>query len=367
MERAKPVAAVYARVARNESDDEQVSINRQQQECAAAATRLGIDVVAGFVDTDDSGTSLLRPGLGKLFGWLDWEANEGRVTDYVAVASTERLAQRSEDLTEVLRQLGKRGIRLLIAENDSTVETSAANTTNKELTIRDVQEETPATAEQPEHDQLDESEIDLTGVVEQTESLMDVIGDALIEAGDDGEVPEWGARAMARLLANLLGESGSALHHFAVTGQGTFEQIGQDLDVLWEDPDRTEVTSEVINRLATYLITVERKAHQERAGNFSETTRALIAEHGPAFEAFLQLPDVTENNALHGFHEVYYRSFDSLEAVAQDVAESHEVYQLLEEASLSHVASPDQRLLLKLARQRWDIVPHNKRLYLFEK
>ena len=367
MERAKPVAAVYARVARNESDDEQLSINRQQQECAAAATRLGIDVVAGFVDTDDSGTSLLRPGLGKLFGWLDWEANEGRFTDYVAVASTERLAQRSEDLTEVLRQLGMRGIRLLIAENGSTVETSAANTTNKELTIRDVQDRTPATAEQPEHDQLDESEIDLTGVVEQTESLMDVIGDALIEAGDDGEVPEWGARAMARLLANLLGESGSALHHFAVTGQGTFEQIGRDLDILWEDRDRDDVTSELINRLATYLITLERKAHQERAGNFSETTRALIAEHGPAFEAFLQLPDVTEDNALHGFHEAYYRSFDSLEAVAQDVAESHEVYQLLEDASLSHVASPDQRLLLKLARQRWDIVPHNKRLYLFEK
>lgn len=122
MERRKArVTAVYARVARDEADDSDLTINRQQQDCAAAATRLGIEVVAGFVDTDNSGTSLLRPGLGKLFGWLDWEADSGRVTDYVAVASAERLAHRSEDLTEILRQLGLRGIRLLLAESDTTV------------------------------------------------------------------------------------------------------------------------------------------------------------------------------------------------------------------------------------------------------
>ena len=221
--------------------------------------------------------------------------------------------------------------------------------------------------DQPEHDKLDASEIDLTGTVEQTESLMDVIGDALTEAGDDGEVPEWGARAMARYLANLLGEPGTALHHFAVTGRGTFEQIGQDLDVLWEDPDRTDVTSELVNRLATFLIAEERRLHQKRAESFSEATRALIAEHGPAYEAFLQLPDITEENAPLGFHEVYYGAFATLDAVAEHVAESHEVYQLLEDASLSHLASPDRRLLLKLARQRWDIVPFKKHLYLFEK
>ena len=221
--------------------------------------------------------------------------------------------------------------------------------------------------EQPEHDKLDASEIDLTGTVEQTDSRMDVIGDAITEAGDDGEVPEWGARAMARYLANLLAEPGSALHHFAVTGRGTFEPIGKDLDVLWEDPDRNEVTSEVINRLATYLIAEDRKAHQRRAANFTEETRAQIAQHGPAYEAFLQLPDVTESNAPLAFHEAYYGSFSTLDAIANHVAESHEVYQLLEDASLSHLASPDRRLLLKLARQRWDIVPFKKHLYLFEK
>lgn len=121
MERRSPVTAVYARVARHEAHSVELSIDRQQQDCAAAATRLGIDVVAGFVDTENSGTSLLRPGLGKLFGWLDSEMDSGQVTDYVAVATAERLAHRSEGLTEILRQLGLRGIRLLIAENDTTV------------------------------------------------------------------------------------------------------------------------------------------------------------------------------------------------------------------------------------------------------
>lgn len=221
--------------------------------------------------------------------------------------------------------------------------------------------------DQPEHEKLYAGEIDLTGSIEQTQDLLDVIGDAITEAGKDGEVPEWGARVIARYLADLLDEPGSALHHFAVTGRTILDRLGDELRVLWDDPERVDLTSDLINRLGTFLIAARRQRAEQRLLTISDELRAAVAEHGPAFEAFLQLPDVTEANALAGFHESYYASFPTLDAIADHVAQSHEVYELLEDASLSHLASPDPRLLLKLARQRWDIVPHNLRFYLFEK
>ena len=77
--------------------------------------------------------------------------------------------------------------------------------TSCEVTMGEIERRPgPEPPEKPDREQIGDEEIDLTGVVDQTDSLKDVIGDAIIEAGSDGEVPEWGARAMARLLANLL-------------------------------------------------------------------------------------------------------------------------------------------------------------------
>jgi hypothetical protein len=73
----------------------------------------------------------------------------------------------------------------------------------------------------PEAEQLYRGEIDLTGVVRQDDALADVIGDAIGEAeAGDGGLPEWGARTLARALANERDDPISgALHHFAVTGR----------------------------------------------------------------------------------------------------------------------------------------------------
>lgn len=72
----------------------------------------------------------------------------------------------------------------------------------------------------PEAERLYPGEIDLTGAIPQEEALLSMIGDAMTEAESSGEIPEWGARGLARALANRLADPTSgALHHFAVTGR----------------------------------------------------------------------------------------------------------------------------------------------------
>lgn len=107
----------------------------------------------------------------------------------------------------------------------------------------------------PEPERLWPGEIDLTGVVEQEDALSDVIYDAIGEVeGTDDEVPEWGARTLARALANQLEDPQSgALHHFAVTGRADKEAIGLELAGIYEGTEDEEI-KEWVNRLGTYII-----------------------------------------------------------------------------------------------------------------
>lgn len=224
----------------------------------------------------------------------------------------------------------------------------------------------PRNPDQPAHDRLHDYEIDLTGVVEQTESLITVIGDAIIEAGDDNEVPDWGARVMARFLANRLVEPNSALHHFAVTGHAAYDRIGNELADLWM-ASRDDFTSEVINRLGTYLVNERQQVQIKRQVNYSEHVRERIHELGPAFAAFLTLPDVDPVSAEESFHQCYYGSCSSLLDIIAMVADGLEIWARIDEAMLTDLVSPDPRQLLLLAVERWDIVALGGTYYLFEK
>ena len=107
----------------------------------------------------------------------------------------------------------------------------------------------------PEQERLWPGQIDMTGVVEQDDALRDVIGDAIYEAEESGgEVPEWGARTLARALANQLQNPQSgALHHFAVTGRVDKEAIGVELAGIYEGTPDEEV-KEWVNWLGTYIV-----------------------------------------------------------------------------------------------------------------
>ncbi|TNC23702.1 hypothetical protein [Amycolatopsis alkalitolerans] len=95
----------------------------------------------------------------------------------------------------------------------------------------------------------------MTGVIRQDDALVDVIGDAIGEAkADGGEVPEWGARTLARALANERDDPMSgALHHFAITGRADREAIAKELAELYQRTTDEEIR-EWINWLGMYVI-----------------------------------------------------------------------------------------------------------------
>lgn len=102
---------------------------------------------------------------------------------------------------------------------------------------------------------LEPGEIDLTGATQQDGALRDVIAGALTEADSSGgEVPDWGARAIARVFANTLGIPGE-LHHFAVNGRiRNRDHLLEELAAV--NIGASEERHEWANRLGTYVINV---------------------------------------------------------------------------------------------------------------
>ena len=219
----------------------------------------------------------------------------------------------------------------------------------------------------PPEERLAPGEIDLTGAIPQISDLIDVIGDAIVEAGPDGEVPEWGARAIARLLANMQQAASTAMHQFAVTGRADLEQLGLELSDVWRTPNLPPLVNEAINRLGTYLLDIARKERVSTEAAYSDGTQALIAEHGPAYAAFLRLPDITEENAPDLFLDACAGHYASLDELIEDIVTSLELRQLLEEASLDYFADIDPAKVLSMARETYDIVHYGKRYYCFYK
>jgi hypothetical protein len=113
----------------------------------------------------------------------------------------------------------------------------------------------------PEIERMPRSEIDMTGVIRQEDALVDVIGDAIWDAkADGGEVPEWGARTLARALANERDDPMSgALHHFAVTGRVDRDAMTHELAELYQRTTYEEIR-EWINWLGTYVINLPEDA-----------------------------------------------------------------------------------------------------------
>ena len=140
----------------------------------------------------------------------------------------------------------------------------------------------------PDHDRLDPGEIDLTGTVRQDDALADVIGDAIGEAeSGNGEVPDRGARSLARALANERDDPlNGALHHFAATGRADPEAIAQELADLYETTDDDQI-KDWINRLGTYVIRLP-DAPTEQAAPPDEIHKDQEPELGTSAEGFFE-------------------------------------------------------------------------------
>jgi len=107
----------------------------------------------------------------------------------------------------------------------------------------------------PDRENLQPGEIDLTGATQQEDELRDVIGDAILEAETSGgEIPAWGARTIARVLANRIGSPDAALHHYAVTGWVDPDRIYRELAEVYGDPTSSPETRSWANWLSTYMV-----------------------------------------------------------------------------------------------------------------
>ena len=108
---------------------------------------------------------------------------------------------------------------------------------------------------QPSWDRLKPGEIDFTGAVEQTEFLLFMIDHALSVAQErEGELPDWGARVIARYLANEHIDSATALHQLATTGGANIGALMDDLAYLHFAPCLPPHVHVCVNALAHFLL-----------------------------------------------------------------------------------------------------------------
>lgn len=130
----------------------------------------------------------------------------------------------------------------------------------------------------PERERLQPSEIDFTGAVEQHDDMLDLIGDAIVEArSSGGEIPDWGARAIARLLADGL-EPGSALHHFAATGRTDLDAINAETMPIYSDSATPADVKQWIDYLGAFLIHRHETPADDSDGEQERHIDAGIAE-----------------------------------------------------------------------------------------
>jgi hypothetical protein len=231
----------------------------------------------------------------------------------------------------------------------------------------------------PERERLDPDEIDLTGVVHQDGMLRDVIGDALVEMqSSGGTLPDWGARVIARALANRQETEATAVHYFAVTGKADLSSIAPELENLRESGD-DEMTA-LANLLGDYL--VGRSAAERESSASPTSVRKGVDEspveqgvrlHGSAFRAYLQLPDTDSraSDLVARFHDLYIGSFDSMHHLIYALTDAKRgmeaISKAAEEWGLDEFITLNERALAATVRATWDIVTIDGTLYVFTK
>ena len=235
----------------------------------------------------------------------------------------------------------------------------------------------------PEDERLWPGEIDLTGVVRQDDALADVIGDAIGEAEvGNGEVPEWGARTLARALANERDDPMSgALHHFAVTGQADPEAIARELADLYQTTTDDEIR-EWVNWLGTYVIRLSNASAEapgphetSQPGDDPDTPQIEqgLREHGDAFRAYLQLPDIDRDrdDLLTTFQEFYVGNYTSMDALLDELTEVRDWERALDKFAgrwgIDGLVALDRDKVEHVARLTWDIVEIGGRFHVFTK
>lgn len=265
------------------------------------------------------------------------------------------------------------------------------------------QQHNPEDREPNQHpESLEPGEIDFTGAVQQ--DLSGVIGDALLEAhAADGQLPAWGARAIARALANRTDNPiTGALHHFAATGRISKEAITSELAEIHDNPPDSQ-TAEQALLLGLYID--QHADEATSAGQSSDPPEQPpvvdapssptppqrpspeqfleahddpvvaqgLSEHGAAFRAYLQLPDTDPeaSDLLERFEQTYIDTYASINELAENLTElpacEEEVDRVAARWGFDGLFTVDEKKLRALADLTWDIVEIGGKLYVFSR
>jgi len=228
----------------------------------------------------------------------------------------------------------------------------------------------------PEPEKLAPGEIDLTGATDQDVQLYSYIYDALHDAEHDGRLPDWGARAVARALANDLVDSVSALHQYAVTGRMDRSRVAAELATIYGHISFGDTAGQLVNRLAAYVLdqpdpdgTTDENAPRPSIEHVHEGIR----RHGDAFKAFLRLADVGIDfpDIVKSFEDIYIGSFDTLEALVEQLTDLGQwreaIDTVTEQWGIGDFVSFDYRKLYRVALETWSIVGLDGKLHVFTK
>ncbi|MGH3904685.1 MAG: hypothetical protein ACRDTE_10915 [Pseudonocardiaceae bacterium] len=98
-----------------------------------------------------------------------------------------------------------------------------------------------------------------------------------------------------------------------------------------------------------------------------------IRQHGDAFRAYLELPDIDLNrdDLLQTFREFYIGTFASMDALLNELTEIRDCMAAITEVAASwgfdDMAGLDPASVERVARETWDIVEISGNLYAFDK
>lgn len=245
---------------------------------------------------------------------------------------------------------------------------------------------------------------------ENGEVLLETIEGGIDDARDrQADITEHTARAIARAVANALGDNGRTLGEFARTGSGSYAALSEELLEVYNDPTTPALVRTWIDWLGTYLV----------MRNFPDTSRqymgsgpnpdlsrllipewprlgderqliylpatktgddiqelavgllALIEKHGDSLRAFLRLRDVDASspNLMESFEQTFCGTYIDMEDVVLNVTEMSdwetELQQWAMERGIAGAVYIDRAAIEEQTREVYDIVELEGRCHVF--
>ena len=243
-------------------------------------------------------------------------------------------------------------------------------------------------------------------------------GDVLVETIEGGigdarerrrDITEHTARAIARVVANALGDEGRYLDAFARTGSGEYALLSEEYLEVYNDPTTPAQVRTWIDWLGTYLVMRDFPDTSRQYMGFGRdpdlsrllipqwprfgdnrqlvyvpATKtgddiqelaaglgALIEKHGDSLRAFLRLGDVDASspNLMESFEQTFCGTYLDMEDVVLNVTEmadwETELRQWAMERGIAGAVSIDRATIEEQTREVYDIVELEGRCHVF--